>query len=50
MYPLHNGVVKSWIIYEGTEKFNIQRWKHAIRLFAVETTKNLMKCNAGIVG
>ena len=37
MYPLHNDVVKSWIIYEGTENFNIQWWKHAIRLFVVET-------------
>ena len=41
MYPLHNSIVKLWIIWEGTEKFNLQTGSMLLD-FVVETTKNLM--------
>ena len=36
---LHNSIIKLWIMYEGAEKFNLQRLKHSIRLSIRETTK-----------
>ena len=41
MYRLHDSIVKLWIMYEGTEKIK----KYDIRLFVIETTKNLMNRN-----
>ena len=42
MYRLHDSIVKLWIMYEGTEKIK----KYEIRLFVIETTKNLMNLMA----
>ena len=41
MYPLHNSIVKLWIIWEGTEKFNLQHRKHV----RAQTTTKQNKTN-----